>query len=315
MTLRAVDFPFQYEIVSSADDHHQGPLALAPGAAERGRLLLVPSDISPRLVALTRSVVPAKLGPLQRIDAVDAFLLKNNAYSQTIAVGPGDPVSNFVLGHQAGHCEFFGSAAAIMLRIAAVPTRFVIGYYAHETSGNGALVVRAQDAHAWCEAWVDGIGWVTVDATPADGRPDKTAQNAFWWRFQDAAQDLLVWIRLHAGLDQGTVRGASVGLLVLLAAVLAVRWFAKGRRPRARVRRSAPVDRTLAIFATRFSALLARRKMACPEGLTWAEHAASIPFDEASAFIEGYNRARFGNGAAIDPHLDELLTLLEKEPT
>ena len=83
---------------------------------------------------------------------------------------------------KAGHCEYFASAIAVMLRTVGVPTRSVNGFYGGEWNSYGHyLAVRQGDAHSWVEVWIDGAGWVTFDPTPpgaavgTDGRLDRDA--------------------------------------------------------------------------------------------------------------------------------------------
>ncbi len=82
------------------------------------------------------------------------------------------PVSDFLLNTQAGHCEYFASATALLLRGAGIPARYAVGYLVHEFSPlEGRYIVRSRDAHAWALAYLDG-SWQVLDTTP----PDWTAQ-------------------------------------------------------------------------------------------------------------------------------------------
>ncbi len=82
------------------------------------------------------------------------------------------PVSDFLLNTRAGHCEYFASATALLLRGAGIPARYAVGYLAHEFSPlEGQYIVRSRDAHAWALAYLDG-SWQVLDTTP----PDWTAQ-------------------------------------------------------------------------------------------------------------------------------------------
>src|SRR5205085_10259558 len=97
-----------------------------------------------------------------------------------------------------------------------IPTRYVTGFYAHETDGPGSYVVRDQDAHAWAESWVDGVGWVTVDATPASGLPAELAQKPPWWRnawewFTDIYYSAIRWARQRTA-RQWVTTGVSCSL-------------------------------------------------------------------------------------------------------
>jgi hypothetical protein len=73
---------------------------------------------------------------------------------------------------QEGHCEYFASSLAVLLREVGVPTRLVNGYYgAHYNEIGDFYAVRQADAHSWVEVWMgEPIGWVTFDPTPPSGR-------------------------------------------------------------------------------------------------------------------------------------------------
>ncbi len=94
-------------------------------------------------------------------------------YSLTMR-DPGDrtPLSAFLFVHREGHCEYFASALAIMLRAVGIPSREVTGFLGGQWNGfGGYYAVRSSDAHAWVEAYLPGEGWVTLDPTPANGGP------------------------------------------------------------------------------------------------------------------------------------------------
>ncbi len=79
-----------------------------------------------------------------------------------------DPLAHFLLESKAGHCEYFATAMAIMLRMVGIPSRIVNGFRAGEfNEWSGHFVVRQSDAHSWVEAWFPGSGWVDFDPTPA----------------------------------------------------------------------------------------------------------------------------------------------------
>ena len=82
-----------------------------------------------------------------------------------------EPLEDFLFVQKAGHCEYFASALAVMLRTVGVPTRSVNGFYGGEWNSYGHyLAVRQGDAHSWVEVWVDGAGWVTVRSDAARRR-------------------------------------------------------------------------------------------------------------------------------------------------
>jgi len=78
-----------------------------------------------------------------------------------------EPLEDFVFNQREGHCGRFASALGVLLRARGIPTRVALGWVAVEKNELGGFFnVRARHAHAWTEAWIDGRGWVNVDATP-----------------------------------------------------------------------------------------------------------------------------------------------------
>ena len=104
----------------------------------------------------------------------------------TVPVGT-DPVEYFVKTDKRGHCQYFASALAMMLRSVNIPCRLVVGYRTEEYNDLGQyFVARQLHAHAWVEALIDAdqLGlqgrvagqapsseyWIRLDPTPGDER-------------------------------------------------------------------------------------------------------------------------------------------------
>jgi len=83
-----------------------------------------------------------------------------------------DPLANFLFERKEGHCEYFASAMAVMLRGLGIPARVVNGFRGGEFNDlSGQYLVRARDAHSWVEAYFPRHGWVSFDPTPASSLP------------------------------------------------------------------------------------------------------------------------------------------------
>lgn len=77
------------------------------------------------------------------------------------------PLEDFLERTQAGHCEYFASAMALMLRARGVPARVVNGYRLGPWIPEGGYFRVSQDqAHSWVEYWDRGR-WRRADPTPA----------------------------------------------------------------------------------------------------------------------------------------------------
>ncbi|MCS7191934.1 MAG: transglutaminase domain-containing protein [Armatimonadetes bacterium] len=111
--------------------------------------------------------------PYEKAKTLEAFLRTNYRYSYSppSIVGRNiDAVTFFLFDAKEGACDWFASALALMCRAVGIPTRVVTGFYSDEVDSDGSLVIRASDAHAWVEAFIEGHGWITLDATPAGER-------------------------------------------------------------------------------------------------------------------------------------------------
>ena len=106
--------------------------------------------------------------PEQIVSAVQAYVSASASYDLSTPSVPNgeDFVSWFLHDSDTGYCVHFATAAAILLRCLDVPARYVTGYSATLTA-NEWTTLTSDDAHAWVEYYIDGIGWYVLDPTPA----------------------------------------------------------------------------------------------------------------------------------------------------
>ncbi len=100
----------------------------------------------------------------QTLKQLEAFFEKNFTYSLSPGRAKGDPVLWFFFEGRKGFCEYFASAAALLLRTMGFPARVVTGLVTEEYVKDHYLL-RASSAHAWVEVW-DGKDWLLFDPTP-----------------------------------------------------------------------------------------------------------------------------------------------------
>jgi len=140
-------------------------------------------------------------------------------------------LGRFLLHTRSGHCEYFATATALLLRKLGIPTRYAVGYAVHESSGN-KYVVRQRDAHAWCLVWnAAGQVWEDFDTTPGSWLQAETRPASPWQSLSDA------WSRL--GFEVSKLRWGQTRLrqylLWFLAPVLGILLFqiiSRSRRKR-----------------------------------------------------------------------------------
>ncbi len=83
------------------------------------------------------------------------------------SAGKPDPIDHFLFESQEGHCEFFATAMAVILRDQGVPARMVNGFHGGEYNPAGDyFIVRQRHAHSWVEVYFPDLGWQVFDPTP-----------------------------------------------------------------------------------------------------------------------------------------------------
>lgn len=199
---------------------------------------------------LARELEVDNPGQVDRIEAVLEHL-EGYGYTTDLQTSPrveagADPVEGFLFDIREGHCEYFASSMAMLLREMNVPTRVVNGYYgAHYNEVGEFYAVRQADAHSWVEVWIDGPGWVTFDPTPPAGRTagDGAALFPKLAQWADALRNAYLGYVIDFDLADQTNLFRSLGLnksrrafevnwrgvvgwiVGLIALALAVRWL------------------------------------------------------------------------------------------
>jgi transglutaminase-like putative cysteine protease len=155
----------------------------------RNRYLQLPENLDPRIPPLAGEITAHARSPIEKAAAVQAYLSRYRYTLQLPSQRQEDPLANFLFVRKAGHCEYFASAMAVLLREAGIPTRVVTGFRGGEWNDlTGNFIIRAKDAHSWVEVYFSGLGWYGFDPTPQGGPAVVTN----WSRFQlylDAAQE------------------------------------------------------------------------------------------------------------------------------
>jgi transglutaminase-like putative cysteine protease len=301
-----------YEATVATAPAFQGPLCVSPDATQRQRLLAIPGEIDPKVIELARQI--AGVGDKNRqLIRIESTLRSQHAYSLTFNP-QGEPLNDFILNNRAAHCQYFASAVVMMARAVGIPARFVSGFYAHERYGSDQMVVRSRDAHAWAECWIDGVGWLTVDATPSGGRPDEIypdppAWKRWWEKLTDLPGQIREWANAHVAIS----KLAIVVAVIVIATGYALRTILRRRRlPRAPSTEYAQPGEELAALRRRFEKWLSTRQIGCPPQLTWSDHLSTARAPaESVQFLRSYNRARFGGDHSSIKQAEKLLNDLE----
>ena len=173
----------RYEAASQLAEIDSDELRLAANTAPAGMdeyLKLPPLDV--RIAKLAEEITAAAPSNYEKAIALEHYLATHFGYTLELPSRvPRDPLANFLFERKHGHCEYFASSMAVMLRSLRIPSRIVTGFRGGEFNDlTGQYVVRASDAHSWVEAYFPGSGWISFDPTPAGSLPTRTG----WSRMQ-----------------------------------------------------------------------------------------------------------------------------------
>ena len=141
---------------------------IEPGIASPQLLkecLGVPKDTDARLRELAAKLAHGAATPDECIHRTFAYLAGECHYSLEVGTFHSrQPVAEFLFEKKRGYCQYFASAAALLLRLEGVPCRYVTGFNVQEDNRQGDhYVVREMDAHAWIEAYDPRRGWLELD--------------------------------------------------------------------------------------------------------------------------------------------------------
>jgi transglutaminase-like putative cysteine protease len=130
--------------------------------------LQLPSALDARIPRLAAQISGSATNDFDKAAALEIYLKSHYAYTLQLLRSPvADPLANFLFVRKQGHCEYFASSMAVMLRTLHIPSRVVNGFRSDEFNDvTGTYIVRAKNAHSWVEAYFPGYGWITFDPTP-----------------------------------------------------------------------------------------------------------------------------------------------------
>jgi transglutaminase-like putative cysteine protease len=192
---------------------------LAPYPRTFQRYMEVPAELDPRIRQLARGLIVGTRAA-NRYDAarvIESYFQQNFRYTlEQKSGGASDPLADFMFRAREGHCEYFSTAMAVMLRTEGVAARVVNGFQLGEyNDAADVFTVRQSDAHSWVEVYFPETGaWVTFDPTPVAGRPGSNGATGFWrGRLGKYAEALeLFWIQYVVAYDKQEQRSLATSL-------------------------------------------------------------------------------------------------------
>ncbi|HEU4481017.1 MAG TPA: DUF3488 and transglutaminase-like domain-containing protein, partial [Actinomycetota bacterium] len=159
-----------FEVVSAVPDVTFQELRDAPLGDPGEQYLRLPPISSAVEEVLDEWTGDAKT-PFDQLRALQARLRGFDYTLEPDLPTTDDYLSEFLLEVQAGYCQQFATAFAVMARMLDIPTRVSVGYLPGSASAAEAdtFTVQGTDAHAWPEVYFEGLGWIAFEPTPRSG--------------------------------------------------------------------------------------------------------------------------------------------------
>lgn len=314
----------------------QGPALGHDRAAAEGRrssadVAPLPTHVAPPpeaapIRALVAPALAGATGPAERAARLEAWL-SSTAFRYRLSdhegMPPGDrldrqrPVADFLARVREGNCWCFASAMTVAMRALGHPARLAVGYRPHASAylqQARIWTLRGIDAHAWCEVFYEGVGWVIYDPTPPDARAEDAGEGG---SRRAAGSELDGWLPVGGLAD---LFRWIVPAILLLALLVALRRSPRARRGHDRAGAAAADPTGIAAVYARALALLARlgvvrRDAETPREFLGRALPSLPPADPALGRLTTmHGTVRYGGEAFPAPALDEAkgaLTALE----
>jgi len=129
---------------------------------------VLPDFITQRTYDLADDITKNCSCDYQKLCAIESYL---NRYTYTTTPGDVpddfDPVDYFLFESGEGYCTYFASAMTVLARCEGIPIRYVQGFMVDKGKMNSLKdhPVSGSSAHAWAEAYIEGMGWIPFEPT------------------------------------------------------------------------------------------------------------------------------------------------------
>lgn len=169
-----------------------------------GNYLQLPDGFDSRIVELANTITSESRSRYDAAVAIENHLQTQFGYTLEQKASGSDPLADFLFNVREGHCEYFATAMALMLRSQGIATRVVTGFQQGDYNETvDVFVVRQRLAHAWVEVYFPGEdAWVSFDPTPAAGQGSGVAATGVTAQFNKYLEALeMFWIQYFVAFD------------------------------------------------------------------------------------------------------------------
>lgn len=213
-----VSYKVLSDTASPSDDLLRGDRAAY--TLEFANYLQIPDDLDPRIAELANRVTAGANNRYDEARAIESFLQNDYGYTLEMKAGGSDPLADFLFNVREGHCEYFATAMAVMLRSKGIAARVVNGFQQGEYNETADVyVVRQRNAHSWVEVYFpESDSWVEFDPTPFAGQnlgPATAGISETFRRYVDALETF--WIQYFVAFDNQEQRSLFTSLRRLIS--------------------------------------------------------------------------------------------------
>ncbi|MPY92908.1 MAG: hypothetical protein GEV08_07505 [Acidimicrobiia bacterium] len=137
----------------------------------------LPGQVPDAISELATAITAGASTPYEQLTALERGLAEGYGYSEEIEPGHSyGHLVRFLTQTRQGYAEQFAGSFAVMARSLGFPTRLAVGYLTVETNAETGQLealdeVTTRQSHVWPEVYLEPLGWVPFEPTPADRTP------------------------------------------------------------------------------------------------------------------------------------------------
>ena len=126
----------------------------------------LPDSVPQRVHDLAAEITANATTPYEQARAIEAFV-RQYEYSLDVPAPPEnqDVADFFLFDQQAGYCDYFATAMAVLARSVGLPARMGIGFNPQSADESGVQTIYEIDGHSWTEIYFAGYGWIEFEPT------------------------------------------------------------------------------------------------------------------------------------------------------
>jgi hypothetical protein len=133
---------------------------------------VLPKELPERVRILAVEITAGCDTNYDKLKALEEYL-QSYTYNLQVKMTPEgqDFVDYFLFDSKEGYCTSFATSMAVLARCIGIPTRYVEGFVINfdKEDSDGKYSVLNSQAHAWAEAYIEGVGWIPFEATTSFG--------------------------------------------------------------------------------------------------------------------------------------------------